>query len=359
VKRIVVATGGSGGHIFPALAVGTRIKKKGHEVIIAGDERITNYILGADLNYKCISCGYNLRKFKYVWNIIKGICQSVRLLKKFKAEIIIGFGGYATVPLLMAARLCGVDIYLHEQNSCIGDANRFFLRYAKLLFTSFHEIYGINISYSDRICFTGYPVREEILSLWDNFSYCYPLKGEKFNLLITGGSGGASFFGTEFMKIFTFLNATTKSFLRIVQQVRTEEELKAVEDFYRQNALEHQVKLFFDDMPEQMLKSHLVICRSGMGTASELAIIGRPVIFVPSPNVKHGHQLRNAQLFERNETCKMMEEQVFNPMSFAVELESLIYDEKRLTLLATQIRKMANVNAVEKIIQQLTMEDSL
>jgi UDP-N-acetylglucosamine--N-acetylmuramyl-(pentapeptide) pyrophosphoryl-undecaprenol N-acetylglucosamine transferase len=214
-------------------------------------------------------------------------------------------------------------------------------------------MYGIKINYSDKICFTGSPVRETIRKLSAVSEYRYPENSEKFNILITGGSGGASFFSRKFIEVFALLKEKTRSKISIFHQVKQEEELNMVKDFYNLRSIENEVKLFFDDMPQIILKSHLVIARSGMGTASELAAIGRPVIFVPSPNVKNNHQLSNANFFKRNRACLVLEEDYFIPTDFAIKLESLIQDREKLGNLAMNIKKLAAIDAEEKIVEYL------
>ena len=231
--------------------------------------------------------------------------------------MIIGFGSYTTLPVLMAARFKKIPFCLHEQNSHIGKVNRFFLKDAKYIFTSFQEIYGMKIEYSDKIVFTGIPIRNEVKK-YSNSEYTYPKDNEKFNIVITGGSGGASFFSNEFIKTFSFLDKKIKNKIRIFHQVKNIEEIDFVTNFYEKENIEHTIKPFFENMPELMFKGHLIIARSGVGTISEITAIGRPVIFVPSPNVVNDHQTYNANFYKRNNACLLVEEK-----SFIVQLKKV------------------------------------
>jgi UDP-N-acetylglucosamine--N-acetylmuramyl-(pentapeptide) pyrophosphoryl-undecaprenol N-acetylglucosamine transferase len=352
-KKIIITAGGTGGHIFPAIAVGLGLRERGHSVLLVGDLKIKKYAAESGFDYRIVNSGYSLKSFGSIKNIIKGIWQSLGIVHKFRPDLVVGFGSYISLPILTAARLKKIKFCLHEQNSHIGDVNRFFLKHAKFLFTSFQEIYGININYSDKICFTGSPVRRSIGKLCGISDYKYPEDGEKFNILITSGSGGASFFSREFIKVFALMSRETKLKINVFHQVKQEEELAIVKNFYSEELIESEVKLFFDDMAEKLLHSHLVIARSGMGTASELATVGRPVIFVPSPNVKNNHQLSNANFFKRNKACVILEESCFIPAEFSTKLESLIYDREKLESLALNIKKLATADAEEKIVDYL------
>ncbi|MDR2777361.1 MAG: undecaprenyldiphospho-muramoylpentapeptide beta-N-acetylglucosaminyltransferase [Rickettsiales bacterium] len=349
-KNIIIVAGGTVGHVFPAISVGMLLRERGYGVLFVGNEKMKEYALRFDLPYRVVDNGRELRKIKSLLGLLRGIWQSFRIIREFKPDALIGFGSYVTAPTLMAAKLMGKEFYLHEQNLYVGETNRFFLKYAKRLFTSLQEVYGVGIDQSSKTYFTGNPVRREIKELCDISAYRYPEPNEKFNILITGGSGGSSFLATELLKAFCLLKKHTKLGIAVFHQVKEEEELKIVERFYEKEGISAEVKLFFQDMPDRMLRSHLVICRSGMGTATELTVVGRPTVFVPSPNVKNNHQLRNAKFFERSGACIVMEETSFRPRIFASHLESLINNREKLLELALNMKKLAIVDAEERIV---------
>lgn len=355
-KKIIISTGGTGGHIFPAVVLAKYLKNNGFDILITGNEKIHNYLKNEKLEYRIISSGYSLKNFKSVKNIIVGVVQSFKLLEKFKPDIIIGFGSYTTLPILLTACFKKIPFCLHEQNSHIGNINRFFLKKAKYIFTSFQEIYGIKIEYSDKIVFAGMPIRDEVKK-YINSKYIYPKENERFNILITGGSGGASFFSNEFMKVFSFMDKRMKEKIYIFHQVKEIEEVDFIKDFYEKENIKCMVKSFFENMPELMSNSHLIIARSGVGTASEIAVIGRPVIFIPSPNVVNDHQTYNANFYKRNDACLLVEEKNFIAPNFAKLLTDLILDEKRLEELANNIKKLAVGNAEEVIMEYIGMKE--
>ncbi|MDR2760567.1 MAG: UDP-N-acetylglucosamine--N-acetylmuramyl-(pentapeptide) pyrophosphoryl-undecaprenol N-acetylglucosamine transferase [Rickettsiales bacterium] len=351
-KKIIIASGGSGGHIFPALVLGERLDLEGAKVLFAGDKKLKEYIdLGDNRNfsYKNIRSGFSLREAKTYFNIAFGFLKSVYVIFKFKPNLVIGFGSYASLPMMMAAALLGKKIFLQEQNSHVGRINKFFSSRAKYIFTSFYEIYGISIKNSAKIEFVGNLVRKEIKELYA-VDYKYPKNGESFNILITCGSGGASFFTEKFMNIFKYFPLELRKRLRVAHQTKTPEEVIFAEKFYRELSVECEVKTFFTNLPEKIKKAHLVVSRSGIGTISELAVAGKPAIFAPSPLTVNNHQFFNAEFFQKNNACVMLEEKNFNERRFAKIVLDLINSREKLENLSKNIRNFSNLNAEDKIL---------
>lgn len=351
-KNILITTGGTGGHIFPAIVLGDYLQERKCNVLMIGDERSENQISKTFINHKIIKSDYRINSIKSVKNILVGIYQSYKIIKDFKPNMIIGFGGYATLPVLLVAKFKKIPFCLHEQNSYMGRINRFFLKNAKYMFTSFQEMYGMNIDYSDKIVFTGNPVRKDIKKYYNN-EYKYPETSENFNILITGGSGGASFFSNELKETFSFLNKKLKSKIHVFHQVKEDNEIDCVKQFYMKENIKFMVSKFFDNMPELITKSHLIIARSGVGTSSEISVIGRPVIFIPSPNVVHNHQIYNANFYKRSNACMIIDEKNFIASDFAQTLTTLINNKNELTSFAKNIKKLAIIDAEYTIAKYL------
>jgi UDP-N-acetylglucosamine--N-acetylmuramyl-(pentapeptide) pyrophosphoryl-undecaprenol N-acetylglucosamine transferase len=350
-KKIIITTGGSGGHIFPALVLGEKLDQEGIKVLFVGDRKLKNYI---DINgkkdflYRNIESGFSLRELKTYFNIVFGLLKSIYIILIFRPDIIIGFGSYASLPMMMASTLLRKKIFLQEQNSHIGRINKFFAPRAKYIFTSFYEMYGISIKDSVKIEFVGNLVRKEIKELY-HLDYKYPEDRENFNILITGGSGGASFFAEKFINIFKYFPTVLRERLRVIHQTKTEEEVRFVEQFYREFSIKCEVKTFFTNLPEKIKEAHLVIARSGVGTASELAAAGKPTIFIPSPYVVNNHQFFNAEFFQKNNACVLLEEKDFNERKFAKIILDLINNGEKLENLSKNIRNFSNLNAEDKI----------
>ena len=343
--KIILATGGTGGHIFPAITVSKIIKDAGLDAVIVSDTQLDKYKNHLEVKHKIIDTGKN-KSLKSIIKIIFAIIKSFFLLKKEKPDLIIGFGSYATFPILVVAKLLKIKILLHEQNSHLGKVNRWFSKYASFIMTSFPEIYGVNIDYSNKIKYVGNPIRNNILNLINNV-YKYPdLEKEKFNILIIGGSGGATFFANQLLNSFRLLDNKKK--IHVVHQVRQDDLIKTKE-FYSLNNISSEVKIFFDDMEERYKKAHLIICRSGATTMFELFAVGVPTIFIPSPNVANNHQYFNAKVVVEKDACILVEEKDFKEAEFAKMLDSLILDKNKLETLGNNIRKLYNSDTNTKI----------
>lgn len=347
-NSIIISTGGTGGHIIPAVALAEYFLTKKYNVVVVGDDNTEKYIKNDKITFKKIESSSSLKSIKSLFTIFKGFLQSLKIIKKENPDIVIGFGCYTTFPMLLASKVKNIPIFLHEGNAFVGKVNRTFSKYCINLFTSFQEIYGIDVKQSDKIIFSGSIVREEVKKYYNDL---YKKNDDKINILITGGSGGASFFSKEFIKVFLHIDKKIKNNLFIYHQVKTKEELDGVKLFYNKENIKSEVKLFFDDLPEKIYNSDLVVCRCGIGTLSELSVIGRASIMVPSPNVANNHQFYNARFFERNKACVLLEESSFVAQNFADTFVDVI--NNRLEELANNIKAMAVVDADEIIFNTI------
>lgn len=349
-KRIILTTGGTGGHIFPAITTSNLLKEEGYSVIIVGDNQLEKYSDSMECEYKIVETG-KTKSIKTFFSLIKGFFQNISIIKKFKPDLIIGFGSYATFPTLLASKFLKIPLFLHESNSTIGKVNKWMSNYANCIMTNFHELYGINIKNTSKIRIVGMPVRGNIMKL-ANKEFNYPdfSKNEKFNIFITAGSGGATFFGNQLIESIKLLDDKIKKNITIHHQVRLND-LDNVKEFYRNEHIEAEIKTFFNDMNEQFKNANLVISRSGTGTISELMTVGIPTIFIPSPNVANNHQFKNVELIAKLNACVLQEEKNFNPYDFAKILTDLILNkEDKLNTLKTNTQKFSNCNSNKNII---------
>lgn len=343
-KKIIIATGGTGGHIFPAIAVANELKKENIKVLIIGDKKLDNYSNHISVDYKVVSTA-KTKTFKSAYFIVKGIVQTFFIFKKEKPDFVIGFGSYASFPSLVAAKLLKIPFALHEQNTCVGKVNRWFQNYAEVIFTSFPEIFGFNINNSEKIKYVGNPIRKNIKVLSNNV-YKYPNfeNGEKFNIFVVAGSGGASFFGNDFLNFIEYLDPKIIKNIHITHQVR-EDDLEKVKTLYKNKNISAEVNTFFNDINLQYAKANLVIARAGATTIAELASIGLPTIFIPSPFVANNEQYKNSKLLEKREACIMFKQEDFNGVKFGKLLNELILNKDKLINLSNNIRQFTNINA--------------
>ncbi|HSQ97754.1 MAG TPA: undecaprenyldiphospho-muramoylpentapeptide beta-N-acetylglucosaminyltransferase [Rickettsiales bacterium] len=344
--KIFLATGGSGGHIFPALSVANELTKNDFNVCVIADKVFERYSNG-NINNRIINTGKTLNSFFNIKEIIKGVLQSRHLIKKENPDLVVAFGSYATLPVLISCIITKTPFMLHEQNVYIGKINKFFAKYSQKVMTSYHELYGVSFNDMEKIVFTGNPVRKEIQRL-SNIEYKYPNE-EKFNILITGGSSGAEIFSEYLPKIFDFSHKEEQKRIKIFHQVR-EEYLDQVKEYYKKINVEAIVSTFFKNIDELLEKAHLVIGRSGSGTLNEVAIAGKPIVLIPLKNSSNNHQEINAKLFSKNKAALIVLEKNFNIKDFQRLFFDLIQNKKLLEEMAKNIKNMSVINADIRIV---------
>lgn len=346
--KIFLATGGSGGHIFPAISVAEKLTEDKNNICIVADSVYEKYSSN-NLNYRTINASKTLRSVKDIFKILSGFFQAKKLIKTEKPDLIVSFGSYATLPTLMACYWTKTPFIIHEQNAYVGKVNRLFGRYAKKIMTSYYEIYGVNYNDMKKVVYTGMPVRKNIKDLY-KVNYAYPTNDEKFIILITGGSAGAKIFSEFLPKIFDEEHKKLQKNIKVYHQVR-EEYLDTVKDYYRKINLDAVVSPFFNNMDELLAKAHLVIGRSGSGTLFETAMAGIPSIVIPLINSANNHQKINAKVFEKNNASIVVLEKNFNIKDFQKIFFELIEDKEKLERMSNNAKKIAIPNADENILK--------
>ena len=298
-RRIILAAGGTGGHMSPAQALARELLARGLRVALVTDRRGGGF--GPDLaqveTYR-ISAGDLAGRglFGKAANVLRlglGLLQARGFLRAQGAGVVVGFGGYPSVPTVLAGSGLGLRIVLHEQNAVLGRANRLLAGRADVLATSFAKVEGIPETSTAHIRLTGNPVRPAIAAL-SRRPYAVPDGADTVRLLVTGGSQGASVFNDVVPEALCRLSPGLRARIQISQQVRGPE-LERIARAYDACGVRHELRAFFDDMPERLAAAHLVICRAGASTITELAASGRPGVLVPYPTAADDHQTANAQ----------------------------------------------------------------
>ena len=345
--KIFLATGGSGGHIMPAISVAKKLTEENYNICILGDEIYKKYS-SCNLNYRIIPAGKTLKSFTDLKKIAIGIMSARSFIAKEKPNLVVSFGSYATLPTLIACILTKTPFIIHEQNAYIGKINKLFAKYAKQVMTTYYELYGLKFTDMNKVVYTGSPVRKEIKELY-NIPYKYPEPEEKFVVLITGGSGGAQLFSEYLPKIFnnTYLKEEKK--LKIYHQVR-EEYVNKVKTHYSLLNIDATVQSFFPNMSELLAKSHLVIGRAGSGTLCETAIAGKPSIIIPLSSRANNRQIDNAKSFVRQDASILVLEKDFSIKSFQELFFNTIKDKEKLETIANNVRKLAVPDADVNIV---------
>ena len=344
--KVAIATGGTGGHIFPALAFVEMLKKDGQAHFILADERFLNFKsqFPKDLNYKIIFSSalaeYGFLKILGAIKILYGSLQALFSMLLAKPDLLVSFGGYPSFPAMLAATLLRVPLLIHEPNSIVGRASKFFLRTAMAVSVSFKGTKGVEKINHKKLFYTGTPIRREILDARKKNYPSINLKS-KIHILILGGSQGARIFSSVIpLAVFT-LKEKLKKRLCIHQQCRAEN-FRELNLLYKENKIQAEVKIFFDNMGHEFSKAHLIISRSGALTVSELIAVGRPSILVPFPFAMDNHQFFNAKELKKSKAAEIILEEEFTPKKLTNNLQNILSKPSFLKVSANNAKKMFN-----------------
>ena len=352
-RPILLAAGGTGGHLFPAAALAQELKRRGYEVELATDERVEKYQseFPARAIHLVPSATFASRSpiavAKTCARLFGGYLKARNLLSEIDPLAVIGFGGYPTLPPIMAARSLGIPTAIHEQNAVMGRANRLLARFADRVALSFSPTKRLHPGAEARAQVTGTPVRDAVLS-YRNVPYVAPEAAGRFLLLVFGGSQGAHFFAELLPLTIPLLPSPFRWRLTIVQQAR-EEDLAALRAMYKETGIAAHLAAFFRDLPERIANAHLVIARSGASTVAELMAIGRPCLLVPLPHALDNDQLENATRLEQGGGGWCIRQGELTPERLAAELERLSNAPEILADAAAKAKAMAPTEAVKKL----------
>jgi len=348
MKKVLITTGGTGGHIYPALTIAKELREKEKEVLFVGsDYRMEKEIIPEN-NFKYI--GLPIRPFKNLsslWLLLKAIIKSLKIIRKEKPDIIIGFGNYITVPVLIAGILKRKDIYLQEQNVEMGMANKLFYKFSKKTFLSFEKTFNsIPLKYSEKVILTGNPIRKEfhILDKKEEREKLKVKKDEKI-LLILGGSLGAKNINDVILNNWERLLKVSN--VRIYWGTG-KNNFKEINEKITKRKQNDVIKPYFKNIGEVMAASDLMIGRAGATIISELIELQKPSILIPHESVG---QMENARILEKNKSSKIYRnkdvEKAIN------EALILINDDEELKKMSYNLKKMKIGNAKDKIINEL------
>ncbi|OUR79205.1 undecaprenyldiphospho-muramoylpentapeptide beta-N-acetylglucosaminyltransferase [Alphaproteobacteria bacterium 46_93_T64] len=352
-RHIVLASGGTGGHIFPARALAEELIGRNFRVTLLTDSRGETYedlFPGVDvvqIRAGSPSVGGLFGKIKAVFELSAGTLQSLFLLRKEKPIAVVGFGGYPSMPPAAAATLLGVPLVLHEQNAILGRVNNLLAGRAAAIATSFMHTDANENTALVKMRFTGNPVRKEILSLHGE-GYCPATNSEKFNLLVLGGSQGATILSDVVPAAIKLLPLELQRRLHVTQQCR-KEDLAQVEKMYETAAITSTLATFFDNIPELLASCHLAIARSGASTMAELAVAGRPAILVPYKFAMDNHQFQNAKNSVDRGAAELILQDNFTVETLKEKLLCMLSHPEKLKTMATATAQCAEVEAAENL----------
>lgn len=350
MSTFVLMAGGTGGHLFPAMALAQELRRRGHFIHLMTDHRVSGY--GENFPAREIhvvpsatpSVRNPLKFAGAAGMILWGTGVAWRQLGRIRADAVVGFGGYPVFPPFLAARLRGIPGILHEQNAVMGRANRALARYASKIALSFAATQRAD-AFASRTALTGNPVRDRVRAAADT-PYPELTSETPLRLVVFGGSQGARAFADLIPPAIAELSEAIRHRLRIVQQCRPED-LDRVAEAYRQAKVNVELQPFFPDLPERMANAHLIIARAGASTVAELTVLGRPAILVPLPGSIDGDQKNNAQVVDAAGGGWIVEQATISPPSLANRLTSLFGDPATLRAAAAAAKSLGQPKAVE------------
>ena len=345
-KKIVIATGGTGGHVFPASSLSDCLKKN-FEIDIFSDKRGLRYFKNKE-NIKIVNTGTIFQKniFKTIFNlnkIIFSIIYSFFYLKKNRPEIVFGMGGYSSFPVCVASYLLKISISFYESSLVLGRANRALLPLANKILLSTENISGIDKKYKDKTFVSGYLLRKEIFEL----EKIHKKKdNEELSVLIMGGSQSAKVFGEKITQVI--IQCYKKNIKLKIYQQCLERQMKAIEEIYNKHQINFRLFSFSEKLSDYYQDSDLAITRSGASSIAELFNIRIPFIAIPLPSSADNHQLKNAINFQKKGYCLLLEEKFIFPKLFEI-LEDLNNNREKLLLLKSKMKEHSDKDSLLKV----------
>ena len=351
-RCILLAAGGTGGHLFPAAALAAALKERGVEVELATDDRAMKY--GQDFPARAVHAFPSatttgagaLNKARAAVTLGAGVAAAMLKLGRIRPRAVVGFGGYPTVPPLVAASLLGIPSVLHEQNAVLGRANRFLSPRVSLVACGFPELKGVDAATRAKVRYTGNPVRPAVIAAAKT---PYPdFIGALLRLLVTGGSQGARVMADIVPEALALLERDERQWIRLTMQARGEDRARVAAACARLN-FPVEVAEFFPDLPARIAASHLVIGRAGASTVSELAVIGRPSVLVPFPHALDQDQAANAAALAASGGAVVIPQAEFTPERLAGILSDALASPAKLAASAEAARAAGVADAAERL----------
>ena len=350
-QPFLLAAGGTGGHLFPALSLAAVLAERGERVMLATDERVREH--GADFPAEEIfvirSATFKSRTpwavARTVWHLLTGFVQSFAVMRRVRPCVVVGFGGYPSVPPVLAAIMLGIPTMVHEQNGVLGRANAFLARFVRGIGTGLADVKGLNGSLRAKARHVGNPLRPKVLAAIS--PYETPVAGGELRLLVTGGSLGARIMSDVVPQAIALLDEPLRKRLHVVQQARPED-IERCRMIYAQAGVQAELASFFDDLPARMAWAHLVIGRAGASTVAELAALGRASLLVPLPHSLDQDQAANAAFLARVGAADVVAQRDFTPLWLKDFLAARLSDALALEHLAASAKALGKTDAAEQ-----------
>lgn len=350
---IVLAAGGTGGHVFPAEALAAELRGRGRRLVLVTDKRAEQYearFPGVDIHV-VPSAGVAGRgvagKVKSLAQIGRGTLVARPLLRQLDAACVVGFGGYPSLPAMLAGQWLGLPTVLHEQNAVLGRANRLVAGRAAAIAASFDKLRFLKVNDRVKVNVTGNPVRPAIVAARD-VAYSVADGAGPFRILVMGGSLGATVMSDVVPAALAALAPAARTRLQVTQQARAED-VARVRTTYDQAGIEAFVAPFIEDVPARLAACHLAISRSGASTVAELAVAGRPAVLVPYPHATDDHQTDNAAALTAAGAAVAMPQPQFTAAALAGRITDWMADPAVLGRMAQAARDIGRPDAAANL----------
>jgi len=351
-RCILLAAGGTGGHLFPAAALAAALIKRGVEIELATDSRALKY--GGEFPARAVHAfpaatttdAGAPAKARASLTLGVGLATALVKLTRMRPRAVVGFGGYPTVPPLIAAWLLNIPTILHEQNAVMGRANRFLSSRVNLIACGFSGLKGVDGRIEAKTRTTGNPVRPSVIAA-AAVPYPDPV-GERLNVLVTGGSQGARIMADVVPAALAALTPDERQWIRLTQQARGEDKARVAAACGRMN-FPVEIAEFFADLPARIANAHLVIGRAGASTVSELAVIGRPSVLVPFPHALDQDQAANAAALAASGGAVVVPQDEFTPERLAAILRGALAQPAKLAAAAVAAKSVGLPDAAERL----------
>lgn len=354
MKKVLMATGASGGHVFPALAIAQELKNDGIKcVFVLGGGRFQTMLEKEGFATEVLPAApWNvsnpLRKIWALITLFQAVVKAVLLIQKHHPSAVCGTGGFASVALVLAGKTLGVPSLVQDQNTLPGRANKLLARWVDKVALSYDVSRQYFSNFAHKLVVCGNPVRREIIESQSRKRS----KEEPFNVLVLGGSLGARILSDVMPNAFEEMGEGRLTQISITHQARPEDVERVMAAYKRLGFAHVEVKAFFNDIAERMIDAHLIVSRSGASAVSECALLARASILVPH-RLADNHQLHNARVLSDRQGAKLLEEPAFTPKNVAEAIRELMDDPSKRENMEQQARKMAQPNAAKNVAQQV------
>ena len=350
-KNIIIATGGTGGHVFPAVSLANYLNKSGFETILTTDQRGLKFVDNEFRKKTRTINSTSLNKKKRIFSIFKiltAIISSIILLIKIKPKFIFGMGGYASFPVCFAAKILRIPFIIYESNLFLGKSNRYLAPFAKKILVSYKDIEGINEKHRSKIAIIGNILREKILS---HSEIDFKKTENNLNILVLGGSQAAKVFGEILPNIFIECKKNKINF-KVYQQCLDDQKFE-LKNKYENNNINYELFTFTFDILKYYSLSNLVITRAGSSALAEFLNCKIPIISIPLASSSENHQFKNAKYFMDKGFGIMVEEKDLKHKLFSL-LQSIHIDKSMLSLIKKNQRNHSDKNVFINIKQEIT-----